>query len=143
MSWLFSSFTVILVWACCTVADQQDETECSTRCKPTILYPEDQSYLYLLPGVDVLTLCCKAYGNPEPFVQWVLNTLPISNYSHRGHAFIVHEKTMDTTTKIVSLNLTGSRAQLPNYSEFICVALNEVGLDEHAIIVNIQVKRKY
>lgn len=132
-------FWLLSVWVCCGFAYHQDETNYSqTKFKPTILYPMDQSNSYLVPGVDNLNLSCKAYGNPVPSMQWVLNTLPISNYSHPNHRFVIH-KSVNPEGNIVTLNLTGSRSLLEENSEFICVAFNSVGLDEHTVYITSEV----
>lgn len=105
-------------------------------CQPIIQYPSESSTFELED--DQLTIGCKIYGEPTPNVQWVLNTRPISNYSHGDYKFTVYESVDNFMAKWI--NLTVSKSRLTGKPEFKCIAQNAAGMDERKISVIILVR---
>lgn len=99
-------------------------------CKPIIRYPPQDDRLEFTDRAP-WTIGCKVYGDPIPKAQWSLNNFSVSNDSLGD--YILNESTVVNNTRWV--NITWSKSQRKEPSEFKCIAINVGGSEERKITV--------
>lgn len=99
-------------------------------CKPVILHPSQDGPLEFTDGAP-WTIGCKAYGDPTPKTQWLLNSYAVSNNSLGDYT--LSESTVVNHTRWVNISWAKSRWTDP--SEFKCTATNVGGSDERTVTV--------